>query len=80
MFGAISWSSHEIASFKFLWHTNLDPISSQDKTQDVKNKLYKLYDHYVIKQNGASDSSNALNTSSEARSKSKGVNTNIWRK
>lgn len=53
-------------------YIKLDPNSVKEKIEDVKSKLYKLYDHYVVKQNVASTSSSVLTTSSEDRNKSKG--------
>ncbi|XP_019241756.1 PREDICTED: zinc finger BED domain-containing protein RICESLEEPER 2-like [Nicotiana attenuata] len=56
----------------------LDSVSAQEKIEHVKNKLYKLYDHYGNKQNIASASSSTLTTPSEERSKSKGTGFKIF--
>nr|XP_016458429.1 PREDICTED: zinc finger BED domain-containing protein RICESLEEPER 3-like [Nicotiana tabacum] len=67
-FGAILDTRMKL-QFSNFCYSKLDPISAQEKRAHVKNKLYKLYEHYANKQNIASASSSTLTTSSEDRSR-----------
>ncbi|XP_075099469.1 zinc finger BED domain-containing protein RICESLEEPER 3-like [Nicotiana tabacum] len=76
-FGAILDPRMKLQFLKFCY-SKLDSISAQEKIKHVKNKLYKLYDHYANKQNIASASSSTLTTPSEEISKSKGTRFKIF--